>query len=266
MAGSSLGDLQLEVLSPDGHYRKSLAGWNCELPDLSTGIPSYAWQPDNALSCINNDELITGSYPFTAPEHFSTEPATLIPAGDAGTWSPLGSTFVFASLPDGQLFAVFPSGRVSPTPLTPATQYASMPAWQPQQPAVAYLTSSSDSDYYTLMLSTAHMSPSGQLVLNPARTLVPFAVDQYYCWSPSGHWLAVRNINYVSGDKIYLLNPSNPSQRVDVVVASDVGQQMMAPIWSPDGQQMIVFTVAYGSSQPYELNIGSYLRSKGFQP
>jgi Tol biopolymer transport system component len=45
-----------------------------------------------------------------------------------------------------------------------------------------------------------------------------------------------------------------------------VGQQMMAPIWSPDGNTLFVFSVAYGSSQPYALAIGAYLRSKGLQP
>jgi hypothetical protein len=78
--------------------------------------------------------------------------------------------------------------------------------------------------------------------------------------------VAVRYGNYVSGDKIYLLSPAHPSQTVDVVIASQVGQQMMAPIWSPDGKQMIVFTVGFGTSQPYELDVGAYLHSKGIQP
>jgi Tol biopolymer transport system component len=91
-------------------------------------------------------------------------------------------------------------------------------------------------------------------------------VDESYTWSPTGRWIAVRHGDYRGGDKIYLINPDAPRQTVDVVLADQVGQQMMHPIWSPDGNTLIVFSVGYDSSQPYAVDIGTYLRGKGLQP
>jgi hypothetical protein len=51
-----------------------------------------------------------------------------------------------------------------------------------------------------------------------------------------------------------------------VVVADRVGQQMMDPAWSPDGNTLIVFSVGYATSRPYAIDIGAYLRTKGMQP
>jgi hypothetical protein len=71
----------------------------------------------------------------------------------------------------------------------------------------------------------------------------------------------VRYGNYRGGDKIYLVNAADPTQTVDVVLADRVGQQMTDPIWSPDGQTLIVFGV--NDNQPYALDVAGYLQSKG---
>ena len=81
--------------------------------------------------------------------------------------------------------------------------------------------------------------------------------------SPSGRWLAVRYADYQGGDRIYLVNPDNPSQTIDVVRAELAQQQMSDPIWSPDGKTLIVFGV--NDQQPYAIDIASYLASKGLQ-
>ena len=65
----------------------------------------------------------------------------------------------------------------------------------------------------------------------------------------------MRHGDYRGGDKIYLINPSDPMQAVDVVLADKLGRQMTDPIWSPDGNTLIVFTVQYDASQPYQLDI-----------
>ncbi len=41
---------------------------------------------------------------------------------------------------------------------------------------------------------------------------------------------------------------------------------MTDPLWSPDGKTLIVFTVGVGVSQPYAIDIASYLASKGLEP
>ena len=51
-----------------------------------------------------------------------------------------------------------------------------------------------------------------------------------------------------------------------MVLADKIGQQMMSPIWSPDGKTLIVFSVALGVSYPYAIDIASYLHTKGLQP
>jgi Tol biopolymer transport system component len=84
-----------------------------------------------------------------------------------------------------------------------------------------------------------------------------------YAWSPSGRWVAVRHVNPEHGDKIYLVNADDPSQTVDVTHAEDVGQ-MFDPVWSPDGQTLVVFGV--DDERPYAIDIASYLASKGLQP
>jgi hypothetical protein len=62
------------------------------------------------------------------------------------------------------------------------------------------------------------------------------------------------------------VDPADPLRTVDVVLADKVGVQMDDPIWSPDGQTLIVFSVGYDSAQPYSIDIGAYLRSKSLQP
>lgn len=276
LAGSSYGDddLHLEVLTPAGRLVQNLTPWHC-----GRGVTTFtfAWRPDNSLSCIDEQELLIGAYLFTSVQRFPMHPALLSPTRDGGAWSPDGQTcLVVSDAPPtndtrypgpGQLYALSADGLVTLQALTPSSNDLSNSAWQPQHHAVSVMVSArADAPgYYNLLLSSVQRTPTGGVVIGPPQTLATDA-DLYYAWSPSGNWVAVRHSNYTGGDKIYLVNAANPSQTVDVVVADKLGQQMMAPIWSPDGQQMIVFTVEFGAAHPYAIDIGAYLHSKGLQP
>ncbi len=120
-------------------------------------------------------------------------------------------------------------------------------------------------DTVALLLNHVTYNVGGHLALG-APIMLAKDVDYHYAWSPTGRWVAVRRAAYRGGDKIYLVNAADPARTVDVVLADHIQQQVMDPIWSPDGNTLIVFSVGYGTSQPYSLDIGAYLRSKGLQP
>lgn len=267
--------VHLEVLTPDGRLVQNLSSWHC-----GRGITTFtfAWRSDNSLSCIDEQELLIGSYPFMSVQRFSMHPYPLSPRQDGGAWLPDGQTCLVvsdASPTDGirypgsgQLYALSADGAVTLRALTPSSEDLSNSAWQPQHHAISAMVHPHVDGiigYYNFLLSTVQQTPTGGMVLGPPQTLAT-DVDEYYAWSPSGTWVAVRHADYRSGDKIYLVNAADPSQTVDVVVAAKLGQQMMAPIWSPDGQQMIVFSVEYGAAHPFAIDIGAYLHSKDLQP
>ncbi len=279
LAGSDYGsdDVHLEVLTPDGRLVQNLTAWDCGVRLSFT----FAWRPDNTLSCIGQQDLVIGAYPFTTAQHFPLHPDPLFPEVDGGAWLPDGQTCLVVStappvptygtrfVSPGQLYALSAEGEVTLQPLTPSSKDLSNSAWQPQHwgvSVVEWISTGVDSTgYYNLLLSTVQRTPAGDIKLGPPQTL---ATDLFftYAWSPSGKWVAVRHGDYRSGDKIYLVNVANPSQTVDVVVADKLGQQMTDPVWSPDGRQLIVFTVEYGAAHPYAIDIGASLRSKGLQP
>lgn len=74
----------------------------------------------------------------------------------------------------------------------------------------------------------------------------------------------VRYGDYRGGDRVYLVDAAHPTTTLDVVHAERAGQQLDMPIWSPDGQTLIVIGVA--DDQPYAIDIASYLHSKGLEP
>jgi hypothetical protein len=62
-----------------------------------------------------------------------------------------------------------------------------------------------------------------------------------------------------------LVNAANPAQTLNI--ASPIGDYVMTePTWSPDGQTLIMLSVAYANDEPYAMAIGDYLKSKGLQP
>ncbi len=270
-AGPGVSQTHLVVLSPDGRARWDLRAWGCNNDDAL--LSSLAWLPDSTLSCITDTgTLVIGAYPFTSPTIVPVQP-TLAPEERGATWTPDGTTMIVTSMIDsaepehgfktGVLYRVDRSGTVTLQALTPTDAYVESPAWAPHQMALSYLVQT-DTGLFNLLLSPVTIGAQGALTLGPPQTLAT-EVDDSYGWSPSGRWIAVRHVDY-PGDKIYLLNPAEPSQRVDVVLADRIGQQMMHPIWSPDGQTLIVFSEDFTTSQPYSLDIGAYLRGKGVQP
>ncbi len=277
LVGSSGSGEYLEVLTPSGRLVQNLtSSWQCGTKDEDTDY-TFAWRPDNSLSCINQQELLIGFYPFTSVQYFPMHPYRLAP-GQGGGWSPDGQTCVLESWAPttsggtfygggGQLYALSAEGEVTPQALKLSSEKLHNPAWQPEHWAVSAMvdTAIDGSGGKNLLLSTVQRTRAGGLVLGSPQTI---ATDLYftYAWSPSGKWVAVRHGDYRGGDKIYLVNAADPSQTVDVVVADKLGQQMTDPIWSPDGQQLIVFTVEIAAAHPYAIDIGAYLRSKGLQP
>ena len=270
LAGSDYATSHLEVVSPDGRKRYDLSSWECG--DSTTF--SFAWLANGALACVTNtDRITTGTFPFSAhaitrmapPLHpydtgvtTSSDPGILIVSSLTSASDPVNVTI-------SQLYEVTLQGDVTSVPLTSRPTDVRFPAWQPHGRSVTYLVQESQSTGgFDLYRSTVTDSTKGLSLQEGA--LLAQRVDQNYTWSPSGHWLAVRQPGYSGGDHIYLINPDNPSQTVDVVLADLVGQQMTDPIWSPDGNTLIVSSVGVTDAYPYSLDIGGYLRSKGLQP
>jgi Tol biopolymer transport system component len=272
LVGPDYATSQLGVIGPDGKYHRDLSGWGCGESDSFT----FAWLPDSSLSCLSESgKLIIDSYPFTHPHSVSYN-ANLV-LGNGGVWLPRGTTFIISSLVDPSdpthevhdagLYIVRDDATVIPERLTPKDDTALYPNVSPQGSRLSYLLETDPTTgNLNLMLSQVTYTASGLPQLDGTPQTVAEGVDSDYSWSPNGRWIAVRHLSYRGGDKIYLVNPDKPTQTVDVVLADQVGQQMMNPIWSPDGKQMIVFSVGFSTAQPYELDIGSYLASKGLQP
>lgn len=266
LAGDHVATAHLEVVSPDGHFKQDLSGWGCGLPYNF----SFAWRPDNALTCLNDTSLISGTYPFSSQIVTNLQSRLMI-QDKSLSWSPDGSSLITASVTTpgdinagpGSLYVVSAQGRVDPTPLTPLTEDVAYPAWRPHAQQISYVVASGpNGSHLQLLLSSITRGPGGHLALGSPALLADM-IDSSYVWSPTGTWVAVRNFDVRAPDRIYLVNPAAPSHTVTVV---QTDQGMDEPIWSPDGQTMIVFSVGYDTSTPYELDIGAYLKSKGLQP
>lgn len=269
-AGSGVADSHLVVVSPDGRFRRDLRNWNC---GHAEGF-DIAWLPGSMLSCVNNTQLLIGAYPFTAPQRFMLSDRLLTQA-DGAVWNRSSENLLIVSSDppggsgdNGQLYVVARDGSIAVKALTPSSTYVQSPAWGQGIFATSLTYEVSENDQhlaFDLVLSAVTFRNFVPVALGPL-TLLARDVDQFYAWSPSGHWIAVRHADPHGGDRIYLLDPANPSHTVDVVLADKAGVQMADPISSPDGQTLIVFSVGYDTSTPYELDIGAYLKGKGLQP
>lgn len=280
-AGGGPGETHLTVLTPDGRKHYNLSGWPCGLAETF----DIAWLPDSRLSCINGvysggpSTFCIGSFPFSMCQVTDFPNAFQLTHG--AVWSPDGSYAIVAGEaigPNGDLLmdrlnVLKLNGRVVQAWSPHFPDDIALPKWEPQAAAISYILTPQGTFNQTypssLVISTTHWdSATGQVVFGPPREVISevgLNLDSY-SWSPSGNWIALRHEDYNGGDKILLLNPSQPSQRIDVVLADDIGQQMMKPLWSPDGKTLIVFSVAYGASQPYSIDIARFLASKGLQP
>jgi len=285
MAHDSSGYAHLEVVSPDGQHRYDLRAWGCHGPWID-----FDWLPDSQLGCVATPDapgaasfgnLCIGGFPFTSctATPLRTPLLTNFMASEKGMiWMPDGSSFLLSAttldasntLTTDDLY-VLSAGGVVIQRFTDGTQYGIYePELRPHQATISYIVSDTvgtvepsmtpDALVTRAILSDTHM----RLTLGAPQTIVRDDLRYYtYSWSPTGHWIAIRHADYRGGDKIYLVNPDNPSQMVDVVLADKLGRQMNDPIWSPDGKTLIVFGVGYGVSPPYRMDIASYLASKG---
>lgn len=274
IAGEDFAGGHVEVVSPDGKSRHDLSGWNCgDAPTLN-----FAWLPDGRLSCMNDEapypRLCIGASPFSSCTAIHLTAA--IGGGQRGLlWTLDGRSVLFPARPNDEshplaLYILTPSGAVRQV-LPFADHFGvATPSFRPHAAELAYYRGASVDTgglvHFDLVLGAVSEDNAGMLTLGPARII---ATEQdpdtsLYAWSPSGRWLVVRYTNYRGGDKVYLVNPDNPTQTLDVVQAELAQQQMTNPIWSPDGKTLIVFGV--NDEQPYAIDIASYLASKGLQP
>lgn len=63
---------------------------------------------------------------------------------------------------------------------------------------------------------------------------------------------------------IELLNAADPSHAVEVVVTDEL-TYVTYPLWSPDGQTLVVLDVSSFPIVPYAIDVDRYLRSKGLE-
>ncbi len=281
LAGDDYSRSHLQVITPDGRTRYDLGSWGCGEAESF----DFAWLPDGRLSCIHGDpfeppKLCIGAAPFASCQGVWL-PDTVRTYGNmpGAVWTPDGSSLIVAAPVVVPLND--PNATISVRPGLEVVTHAGeivqainfdtqggflLPAWVPGQPGqLSYLLGDN------LVTSTVSHDAKGVLTLSPPSlplATVEFAgTDSRYAWAPSGQWIATRRVSSgQGGDKIYLVNAHDPSQTVDVVLADRINQQMIDPLWSPDGKSLIVFTVGVGTSQPYAIDIASYLKSKGLEP
>lgn len=264
--GPKFLDYHLAVVSPDGHTRIDLTTWPCD--QQADGFWGYAWLPDNRLSCITSYEstrvMCIGAAPFTScetvPLHVSFDFYD-----EGAVWSPDGR-FLMLSAPTVQgrgtdLYILDQTGHI--VEMLPFGGF-DLPTWIARTSTLSYLL------HGDLVESTATFDNQGQLTLGQSQRLVPSygeaAASDFYAWSPSGHWLVIcyEGGKFCSPDgdsQIRLINPEQPLQTLDVVQARDVGQSFLVMAWSPDGRTLIV--TGHDDGQPYALDMGAYLESKG---
>lgn len=283
-AGGGPGETHFVVFSPDGKFRHDLSSWNCGQFDATDDTYSIAWLSDGSLSCVNGSDtpvICIGYPPFATCRLIDVDHAYSSVQGAA--WSPHGDFLLAAaetmvgnqSSDATALQVVGDDGRLRQVFQDDSADYSS-PVFVPEDPtSISYIITPHSPlpggiEPSTLAIST--LTPgarAGQLVLGPPTPIVTdpgelgINWDDQYAWSPSGQWIAVRHGDYRSGDKIYLVNPSNPAQKVDIVLADLTHVQFDQPIWSPDGSKLMVFTVEYARDHAYVINIGQYLKSRG---
>ncbi|HEU5438683.1 MAG TPA: hypothetical protein VFU88_05290 [Ktedonobacterales bacterium] len=267
------------VVSADGRTRHTLTSWHCGL----SGEFDFVWSPDGRLGCIVANDLVPGTKRLCLgqPPSFASCQDVRLPQevgrpGFGSTWSADGQTLWITAIHDysadqvsdePDLFVVTAAtgALVQVFPFVPGRDGgAYLPQWVPQHQALSYEVGLAGIEGPgQLVMSTVTRDADGQFVLGPRTVLASDQTQDGYAWSPSGHWVAVRHVNPDHGDKIYLVNADDPSVTLDVTHAEDVGQ-MLDPVWSPDGQTLVVFGV--DDERPYAIDIASYLASKGLQP
>jgi Tol biopolymer transport system component len=283
VAGPDFSTSHLAVVSADGRTRNELPGWDCDEPRAF----DFAWLPNGRLSCLTGrvrgqQHLCVGDAPdFAACERIAVSGEVGM-TGDGSSWAPDGQTLWVAAShvlpvtgyetdnPDllvltaqGSLRQVFTfSGDEDPYTSTDGGAY--VPQWVPQHQALSYEVGyAGDQGPGELVMSVVSQNQAGHFELGPRVVLAANQGHDGYAWSPSGHWVAVRIGGDQGNDHIALVNADNPAQTLDVTNERDVGQ-FLNPLWSPDGQTLILINT--DDDQPYAVDIGSYLASKGLQP
>ncbi|HEU5440303.1 MAG TPA: hypothetical protein VFU88_13515 [Ktedonobacterales bacterium] len=285
VAGSDFPSSHLAVVSADGRVRHDLSSWDCGLPNEF----DLVWSPDGRLGCIGEHDrtpgitrLCVGTPPAFGSCQDVALPQDVGSTGSGSAWAADGQTLWISAIHDftansstrdpnlfvvtaatgalEQMF-VFSADEWNQPSIVDGGIY--LPRWVPQHQALSYEVGLADIEGPgQLVMSTVTRDADGQFVLGPRTVLASGQVQDGYAWSPSGRWAAARLDNGDGNDHIALVNADNPSQTVDVTNERDVGQ-WLDPVWSPDGKTLILINT--DDDQPYAIDIGSYLASKGLQ-
>lgn len=270
MGGPGVATVHLVVVSPDGRTRINLSRWHCGPPD---GLWGIAWLPDNRLSCFAAEaplyRMCIGAAPFTSCQAVALPASLRTSAEQGGLWSPDGRHLLLPS-PTRQgfptdMYVLSPAGRI--TQMLPFSAQGGIdnPQW------VAHATRLAYNRNFEIAERAASFGPQGNLTLGPATLVLAGcafeAAGDHVAWSPSRRWLAavcVGSSRYREENSVYLIDTAHPAKATAIVRVQQDGHGMLFPLWSPDGKTLIVFGWADG--QPYAINIGAYLRSKGLSP
>lgn len=268
MGGPDAGPVDLVVVSPDGRTRINLSRWHCGPPD---GLWGIAWLPDGRLSCFAADapvyRMCIGAAPFTSCQAVALPAVLRTSADQGGLWSPDGRHLLLPSLNRQQsstdLYVISPAGRITQMLPSSARGGIDNPQW------VAHATRLAYNRNFDIAESAARFGQHGHLTLGPATLVLAGcafeAAGDHVAWSPSRRWLAALcEGNRFQPDTVYLISTAHPATATAIVRVQQDGHGMLFPLWSPDGKTLIVFGWADG--QPYAINIGAYLRSKGLTP
>lgn len=162
---------------------------------------------------------------------------------------------------DAKLNVVTPAGAVAQVLGEGGAGDYGLPHWRPHMAELSYVL-----DDRLVVSSIGGNASSVQL--GPPRTRVTHpSVHFGHTWSPSGRWVAVRygaDARTAQSDNLYLVDADRPGTTVEVVATDAIHRQMTDALWSPDGKTLIVFDA--GSTQPYALDVGTFLASEGLQP
>jgi Tol biopolymer transport system component len=269
MGGPDAGTVHLEVVSPDGGKRIDLSGWHCGSAD---GLWGIAWLPDNRLSCFAADaplyRMCIGAEPFASCLPVALPTALRTSPQEGAVWSPDGRYLLLpAPIRQGyrtDLFVLSRAGRITQILPFAAQGGFGNPQWSADGTRLFY------NRFFEVVDRAASLSADGNLTLGPARLLVSDCASEdagdHVAWSPSRRWLAANCIvdSQFREESVFLISTAHQASATAIVRVQQDGHGMLFPMWSPDGQTLIVFGWADG--RPYAVDIGAYLRGKGLSP